>query len=95
MTDDNIKVPDADELLKIVHSTMAEHCLHCGEFGCGGQLMNCGFEETAVLAGWRGEPEAFRVRCMLRSWIDAYVTGCDPRESEMGTVTEKRVHGVG
>lgn len=89
------KVPDADALLRTIHGVFVESCLYCGEYGTNGQPMGCGFEELVTVMGWHGKPELARTRCLLRSWIDAYVTDCDPSESEMGVADERTVrHGL-
>ena len=78
---------NARELLEVLSKTITKECVHCGEYGVGGMRMNCGFEvvEPHCLDGeWR----LLRVRCMLRSWIDAETRGCNPLESELGTAEE-------
>ena len=88
----NLAIPPrpktAHELLEILSKAMCG-CLYCGEYGCGGRVMECGFEVLAPRPHHRGRGLVLvRERCMLRSWIEAEVTGRDPLESALGTAEE-------
>ena len=81
---------NARELLEVLSKTITKECVHCGEYGVGGLRMKCGFEivEPSHLYEKWG---LVRKRCMLRSWIEAEATGCDPLKSKLGTAGEWRI----
>ena len=79
---------NAQELIGVLKGIMAE-CMYCGEYGCGGRAIGCGFEVLKAHPKQRGARwELVRERCMLRSWVEAEATGCDPFSSELGTAEE-------
>ena len=88
----NLAIPPRPEtaqgLLEILSKAMCG-CLYCGEYGCGGRVMECGFEVLVPRPDRRGRGWVLvRERCMLRSWIEAEATGCDPLESVLGVAEE-------
>ena len=88
----NLAIPSRPETAHGLLETLAKAvcgCLYCGEYGCGGHVMECGFEVLAPCLDQRGRGWVLvRERCMLRSWIEAEATGCDPLESKLGTAEE-------
>lgn len=82
---------DAAALVAIINEKF-EHCMSCLEYGCSGMMMECDLELLHPVyqeynpKGWYLD----RRRCLLRSWIEAEATGCDPMESGKGTDNEAK-----
>ena len=88
-------IDDPEALALVLWAVIGRHCIHCGEFGCAGAPMGCGFEVLAEVDDGGG-PRVVRTRCLLRSWLDRKATGCNELGSELGTANEYReaTHGV-